>query len=478
MKELAVRIRIGVIFLAIYAFLFVMVLLNFDGAVFWNGLEFLVMNLAVTTALFCLFRFQADWPLYLLMYSVYFLVYVVKAIMQYVSGLNTAYSLISIKVTLTNEAYSKSLEVVSAGHLVIAAFIVTLSLLSGGRAAPGPTTRYMKAANVNRVRLILFLWVAVSSLIMYKYGVAVMGTESVSLPYKMSGIFFYSRTVLLPLLLLYFFEKHLTEGDRKGFNRTLGLFFVLAISEMLVRASKSPLFILILQLGFLYSLLLARGTKIGIKIKKRYFAALFLLALILWPLVEVYRTMVVSDAISATVVAEAADYTQGQNYVLFALERLFLRIQGFMQLSGLVANPDATATFSSVFEYGSISKYYTQAYLGLSQEGHASSPSLLGMLLLLWGNFWHVGLVFYLACVALAWWIAGRFPHFSMPVKAILGYEIFNSFVAGTVDSAFYSLLLVFGVAGALEILFVVGSLAKRASIAAGSQANAVRPQG
>ena len=202
----------------------------------------------------------------------------------------------------------------------------------------------------------------------------------------------------------------------------------------------------------MYILIISNGIKIKIKIKKSQLLGLFAVSLALWPLIEVYRTMAVSG-VAAELALEAADYNQ-QNIIIFSIQRLFQRLLGFLQLSGLLVDISYQHSLDLVLSYDSISRYYTQSYLHLMQHGHLSSPSLLGTAFILAGDYWAGILVGFILFTFVVWKLALVLPTMTIPIRCMLGVGLFNTIMAGTIDFYLFDILLLYLFAFLIHFLF------------------------
>lgn len=450
------RSRVGLFFLALYFALFTLVFASFDEHAILTGVSFLTINLGISVVLYLSYRFSNAWPIHVLIYSVYFIAYIFKGIVQYATGLNSHYSEFTIRVLVDFTDYANSLYYVSVGHACLLFVFIIIGVVSKREYKPQQTASYLSNKSINALLTGALVWIIATSIVMYSFGVAVMGTDNVSLPFRLSGILFYSRTIVIPLALIYFLEKALVFNNEKLFRYCITVFLILAVSEIIVRASKSPMFFLLLQLAFLYLALFARGITVSIRIKARYLAMMFIFALALWPVVEVYRTMMVQGQVSVELAGNVADYVDNsdRHFALFVLERLLQRLVGFLQLSGLVTDIWFDHDLKTVFQYSNIAAYYTQHYLGYTMEGHLSSPSLLGAAIILGGeNYWHLIFSGYLLAISAIWRFTFFLHRLAIPLATFIGTEAFNTVIAGTIDSSLTRIGYVFSVALILELI-------------------------
>ena len=450
-----------------YAVLLALVLVGFDNATMLSGVLFVLLNFAIATVFVGAIRSNADSLFSDLTYAVYSLVYIFKGILLNVMGLNTAYIYVTIRTNIGPEDYISALDVVTLGHALLVGLLGVLSRLPRTGFRDLRAKIYLSDRTTNLALVLLFVWIVASSVIMKIFGVAVMGTEGVSLPYKLSGVFFYSRTLIVPLLLLYFIEKSLVRQNRTLFLYTLSIFILLIFSEVIIRASKGPLLHMSLYLGVLLYLLLLRGCDARQMISRKLIISLIAVAVVAFPLTEIYRSVVVvADFDTSRFMLGLENYMmssshQGGNFLVIAVERLFHRLVGFTQTAGVIAIGHSPQGLFTVLEYGSIAQYYTEGVLGYHIIGHSSSPSLLGAALMLGGmQFWSLFFAPYILLMFFVWRFSSRFANLELPMKCLLGYEIFNTIVAGTVDASLFRMSIVFSFALFFE--FFVSAVARQ----------------
>jgi len=278
----------------------------------------------------------------------------------------------------------------------------------------------------------------------------------------MSGVLFYSRTLIIPMLLLYIVEKSIVKQNRKLFIYALLVFSILALSEIIVRASKEPFLNLALFLVICYSLLHLRNINAAQVINKKIILSIFIAALIVFPLMEIYRAVMFTQAefgvfFMALGDSMAGTQHQDRNFIVLALKMLLDRLLGFTQMAGLIADSNFHHDYSVIFSYDSLGKYYTEYYLGYRMEGHLSSPSLLGASIILGGLwFWYLFFGIYIAFMNAIWRISSRLSNLEIPLKCLLGYELFNTTMAGTIDASLFRMVLFFGSALIIEFILTV----------------------
>jgi hypothetical protein len=410
---------------------------------------YLIINSILSLFFVYIFKRNVNWLFFILIELVFFLVYVFKSVLAYFLGLNTHYVYITIRTSISDANYIDTLELITYSHFVIIFSLLFSSLLFLNSKTAGIPKRYITNGLANRMLIIITLWIIFSSFVMYIFGVGVMGTIGVRLPFKISGLLYYSRIVLLPILFLYIFEKAISSLNHRLFRNAMLIFIFLAISEILVRTTKGPFFKLILVSIFLYILTSLSISNLGFKVNKKYVLVSLVVAVLLFPIIEVYRNLVVNGIGVASIFEIVA--TQDNSLILLGLERFFHRLVGFTQLSGLVAMGFHPNDISQMFDYGSVARFYTETYLGYTTEGHLSSPSFLGTALIIGGNFYWFFIFIYMFIITALWRLSSSFSNLSLSIKCLLGYEIFNTLMAGTIVLTFTRISLYFIVAFLLE---------------------------
>jgi hypothetical protein len=435
------------ILLVSYLLLFVSIVYISEVNIQIYLLSFLIINFIASIFYILVLRKTEDYIYMLLFYFAFFLAYIVKGVVQYFSGIDSFYVNYTLATPVSMEAYLESLYIATQGHFIILITLLLLSFCFNSKPHQKIQAATEKANSLRLVLPLIYIYIFFSSLIMFNYGVAVMGsTEEVELPFKLTGILFYSRTVLLPLLLLYFLQIGIINNDRKFYLRILKTLLFLAVSEIIVRGTKSPLFILCIQLVIMYLLIRISGFKTGFKIKLKYSLLLILTILLLWPLIGLYRILLVENIDFSSLYNMYTNNYIDQSYISHAIESIFQRFLGFLQLTGIVQDSLFNGYSHSIDEllsYDSIARYYTVSYLNLTQEGHLSSPSMLGVALILGGAYWPYVLIVFVIITFSAWRSSKLIKDMSIPIRCFLGYYIFNFIIAGTIDFFIYDAMLV-----------------------------------
>jgi hypothetical protein len=193
-----------------------------------------------------------------------------------------------------------------------------------------------------------------------------------------------------------------------------------------------------------------------------------LLALFLFPIIDVYRDFAVyggwgGDIFLAVELYLESPSIEGGNLLTAAPEKLLHRLLGFTQFAGLITDSAYDHSYIGFQNGSDIASYYTREYLGILTPGHSSSPSLLGIFYILGGSaYWSLFLLMYLVFVLVLWRFTESLPNFEYVAKCLVAYEVFNTIIAGTVDASLIRLALSLVVVFFLELLLSAVSLRER----------------
>lgn len=439
------------IFSLSYFLLLLLVVIYFESNVILDSILFIIVNYSITVVFIKFEQLSSDKLFFYLIYSVYFIGYIFKGVILNVGELNSHYIYSTIRVVITPNDYVSALDIVTIGHIILLCLFFFTSILPSSQFKSLEKKKYISNNRINLILIFILIWILFSSIIMRSFGVAVMGAEGVSLPYKLSGIFFYSRTLIIPILLLYFLEKSVVRRDKALFNKTMILYLFLVVSEIIIRASKEPLLNMVLFMSILFYLLLMHSIDTQKFINKKKVIITFVVAVSAFPIISAYRSVLVNAdfEISQYIVAMGeflSNTSINENsYITEAIVHFFHRLIGFTQMTGIISMQHVDAHYMDVFEYGSIANYYTKEILGYHIDGHASSPSLIGAALILGGEtWWLVPFLLYLSFMIVVWRFSNRFVSLGLAVKCLLGYEVFNTMIAGTFDASLYRMTIVF----------------------------------
>lgn len=442
-------VAVGFLYLGLALLVFGM----FTPSLVPTSLVFVAANAAVSLLFVFLYRPRTMWLVEVTIYLVFVLIYVVKGIVHGATGLDSLSQWISLRSALSEQGYLEALWKVTGAHVVVAGMVLATNHLGQRPRARGASYR-LDDKWIRLVLVAIVIWLVVSSVVMVRYGVALMGTDGVALPYKLSGVFFYSRIVAIPMILFYLLERSLREANRPLLMIVISELILLALLETYVRASKSPVLVLTLQGAFLYVWSNARAGGFKIRLKPRVWITAILFGALLYPLADNYRRVVVEEKEDRSILAETIRPMTGADsgYFMTTFWGIFNRTLGFPEFAELSANSAGGVSPLEAWNDG-IGLYYTKYHLGFMQEGHSSSPSLLGACWLFGGPvFWILLLAGYLLVVLVGFRLVDRMTVLGGPVAALLSFELLNSLMAGTVDSSAFRVGVIFVVAGMFSV--------------------------
>ena len=439
----------------LYLFLIFIVFIFFDSSMYVKMLLYLCVNCIISLCSFKFINYRNKyWIFFIILSLVFFFVYIFKSIILYTLGFDTLYLLSTIKTVLSMDDYIVGLKVVTVSHLTMSCFCIFVSNLFLVLPYKKLIKNYVTDITLNRLLNLVFLWIIFSSFLMYYAGVGLMGSEGKSLPFKLSGVLFYSRTIILPLFFLYVIEKAIVLGRKFLFKKVMLLYLLLALSEIIVRASKAPLLHLTLLISLLFIILIVNGEKIKLKLNRRNILLLIFSSVVFFPIIEIYRDMAVFG-FSTNFLIDSINQAYNQSIFLLASEKFFHRLIGFTQLAGIISLDLHNQSLEFIASFGNIAKYYTKHILDIYTLGHLSSPSLLGTTVLLAGSkFYPVVLIFYFIYMFFIFVLTYKFKYFKYPVMSILGYELFNTIMSGTIVLSLFRIFLLFTFAFCFELFF------------------------
>ena len=274
---------------------------------------------------------------------------------------------------------------------------------------------------------------------MYITKIAIMGAESVYLPFRLAGWIFYARLTLIPGLLLLLIWCGEQVGLRKYVNIGIILLFIHGISEMLIRSSRGALLGLFILLGFFF---LITG-KIN-KQRVALFIIIILLTALLFPIISHYRNIRIPDqeariysALEESIVSH--EETSLSEILTSGGMNILIRFVGIEMLLPIVgANPEPLGVknlFSpsvEIFHKYSVLGYHPQHVTGIS-------TSLIGWFYLVGGAYFAViGVFSFVLLSMIFWYILMRVKLLCLPVA--LAMFVFFFAWQFSIDAAFGSL--------------------------------------
>ena len=304
-------------------------------------------------------------------------------------------------------------------------------------------SRYVHSGVIDYKRLSnILLWLVsslmgVTFLIAYVTGICRMGEESVYLPFRIAGLIYYCRVMLIPGLLLLLIWCSDEAGLRQYFVAGTILLIIHGISDMLLRSSRGALLLLFIGL---FVLLL--NTNSMNKLRLFLFIGVVLFTILAWPIISSYRSVRENGyqgSISHTLYESITNPTIGTisygDTLISGIKSLFFRYGAIslIPISGIEVEPLKTRCFST-----SVTRVYTEEVLGYPPRNiHASGPSFIGWFYLVGGNpFVIVGTFSFTVLVLLFWQMLERLRLYCLPVaQSIFLFWVLHLLGGGPLDS-------------------------------------------
>jgi hypothetical protein len=284
----------------------------------------------------------------------------------------------------------------------------------------------------------------------YMTGITIMGTAPVSLPFRLTGAIFYTRTAFIPALLL-----ALVFIGNKGRSRFLSragimLLVLHGISDILLRSSRGQLIVMMMTLGFLF---LAGGLRIR-RLEWTVIIGGVLLTIFLAPLITEYRNYriitqnkSISEAVTWSVQEGFSGKASMINTFTNGLKFIILRITGvemLLRYTSLGIKPLGLDAFSVLRSPRGMAGYITVDILGVPVEAYTSAAvSLPGWFYLVGGtSFMAIGMIIYVLLVGAIWNKIRRLNLRILPVaQALFLLWVYSIAVEGTLDSQVISFI-------------------------------------
>jgi hypothetical protein len=262
---------------------------------------------------------------------------------------------------------------------------------------------------VVRVCLILGLGIfVVTSAIAVVTNSLAMGVAAEQHSFRLLGWIFYSRVVLLVVLILLVLQSGLVTNTRQWILIGAGFLIMLAVSDVLIRSTRAGLISAAIAIFFMYSIVRQRIEPRMV----RLFAAFFLLTLILFPVITQYRSLRIEEAgvgldVFMRAFSLAIENAEAADIALSGAIAVLMRFVGVDSMVFLT-EPQEWLGLQGVLEYisssGTVTHYFTHTVVGIPlDQVHADAPSLMGWFLIV-GGWWGITLYF-VAYLLLAWMI-------------------------------------------------------------------------
>jgi hypothetical protein len=210
----------------------------------------------------------------------------------------------------------------------------------------------------------------------------------VALPFRMKGVIFYARTVIIPLFLL---SSIYIAGRGEDFiTSRLGLIILLlnGVLDMLLRNSRSSFLLVILLLIFL---MLSNGIKLR-RTEKVVFSFLMILAFLMVPLMTEYRSFRAEYSLSHLESLYGAINSVGKNWVtqiINGIEFVLFRMPGLEAIWSIIANrgePLGLNSINIILSKNGIAGYLTYVIHSMKEtDNNLLAPGFVGWFYLVGG---------------------------------------------------------------------------------------------
>lgn len=316
-----------------------------------------------------------------------------------------------------NRLVSRADLMADAYHVIALAFIVfcptaalLIALMPRGLGSTAPPT-FEPESGLDQLFAIAFgaigAALAVTAVVQHVFGLGVMGTGNVELPFRMAGVVIHSRNVLLPYLLLVLYFIASRSGATRWAALAVAILFAHGVTQSILMASRGVLLYILMPVGFL--MLLSRNVT-----RKQVIAAagVFLMVAMAHDAItglRVHRIEGSRGDIAGGLQHAVKDYSLVES-TGHGIAKIFFRFTGidgliisvslgeiepsFERVGDLLFNPDRT--FARIF---------TQDFAGChASEVHQLAPGFVGTFYALGGYTGVViGVILWTSIVARVW---------------------------------------------------------------------------
>lgn len=270
------------------------------------------------------------------------------------------------------------------------------------------------------------------------------------LPFRLKGIVFYLRHVLIPLLILALICHATVASDRRFLYFGLLLLVTHGISDAILRGSRSSLLLCLLLVIFLW----ASG---GIRVRPKgvtVLVGLLLGAILLFPTIYQYRMLRFESDGELLYLLSEAFRISNQNMLLViekSFETVYFRIPGIettWAIGSLINEPLGAALFDTIRNKFGVTGYLNFEIYQVPFDAYTLfAPGFVGWFYLVggWIGLALGGFLLALLCVRLPRMIFGGYLRWPPLANTFFLWVLFISLTDGTLDSNF--LLIATGLA-------------------------------
>lgn len=292
-----------------------------------------------------------------------------------------------------------------------------------------------------RSLLVVTLLMMVLAYVTYKYHIGEMGAPSgEALPFRLKGVVFYARTMLIPLVIL--LAIYLAQRSGHILTSRLGIVILVmnGVIDMLLRNSRSGLLLSLLLLVFL---MLAGGIKLRSK-EKVFLGVMITFAFFMIPIMTQYRQMRLLENLPHVEAFSSALNVVGKDWVkqIFkGMEFILFRMPGIETLWSLIslrAEPLGIHSIDVIHSKNGIAGYLTYVIHPMKVENYTLlAPGFVGWFYLVAGLPAIVlGSMFTGALSVLGWkFLDRRYIESGKIAQVFFLWMLFMALTEGTLDS-------------------------------------------
>lgn len=432
-----------------------------------NPVEYFVYTLAVACSCYILLlhirlfeqHFVATWMVFILFVLLYFIRFYWIALdptpVRDMLPWNPYKAMVESRVSQL-QAFKLSVLAFVSFNLATTAFVLYARKVGAIRQAVACSTWPVVLAK--KILIAITLLAIFLAYLTYKFNIGEMGVSSGEpLPFRLKGVIFYARMVVVPLVILV--GIYLAEQSGSFITSRVGvsILIVNGIADMMLRSSRSGLLLALVLMAFL---ILADGIKLRRK-EKMIFVMLLPLAFILVPFMTEYRYIRMNSSLphlEAFSGSLEVVKNKGLGQVLKGLQFVMFRMPGVESLWCMIAARAEPLGLHSIEIFGSkngIAGYLTTTIYPMKvTDNTLLAPGFVGWFYLVGGAAAVVtGSILAGICSLKIWELLDKKYLATGPVaKVFFLWMLFLAFTEGTLDSMLYLLFAGLVTMTALEI--------------------------
>ena len=292
--------------------------------------------------------------------------------------------------------------------------------------------------------ILLPILMLVLAYISHKYQIGEMGADSGEpLPYRLKGVIFYARFIMLPLLIIWLIYLSVRSGHILISRLGIALLLMHGVIDMLLRGSRSSLLLSVLLLVFF---IIAGGLKL--RRNEKIFAFIILLAgLFMIPVMTEYRMYRVTENLSisnALLTSLSVIASDGVGTLLRGIEFVLFRMPGVEAISSMVSldtEPLGMRAIEVLQNKQGIAGYLTHEVYGIQRDSNTlSAPGFVGWFYLIGGIPATIAGSILLAVTIVVGWalLGGKYLKCPAVIQTFFLWMLFHAITEGTLDSMVY----------------------------------------